>query len=72
MAIVLVDARYFGQYLQHARKSLKIKRGECARMFGVSHSELIKIENGRVLMPDKIIQKVMTNGMAMILCKRSK
>ena len=72
MAIVLVDARYFGQYLPHARKSLKIKRGECARMFGVSHSDFIKIENGRVLMPDKIIDKLMTNGMAMILCKRRK
>ena len=72
MAVVLVDARYFGQYLQHARKSLKIKRGECARMFGVSHSDFIKIENGKMLMPDKIIQKVMTNGMEMILCKRRK
>ena len=72
MAIVLVDAKYFGNYLRKARKSMNITRFECSRLFGVSHSELIKIENGKMLMPDKIIQKVMTNGMAMILCKRRK
>lgn len=39
---------------------------------GVSHRDLIKIETGKILMPEKIIQRVMTNGMAMILCKRRK
>ena len=72
MATVLVDAKYFGDYLRMVRNSMNITRFECAKLLGVSHSELIKIENGRVLMPDKIIQKVMTNGMAMILCKRRK
>ena len=72
MATLLVDAKYFGNYLRMARNSMNISRFECAKLLGVSHSELIKIENGKILMPDKIIQKVMTNGMAMILCKRRK
>ena len=47
MAVVLVDARYFGNYLRMARNSMNITRFECAKLLGVSHSELIKIENGK-------------------------
>ena len=72
MTVILVDSRYFGDYLRRARNSLNIIRRNCAKILGVSHSELIKIENGKILMPDKVIKKLMTNGMAMILCKNYK
>ena len=72
MTVVLVDARYFGDFLRHARNTMNLTRYECANILGVSHRDLIKIETGKILMPEKIIQRVMTNGMAMILCKRRK
>ena len=69
MSIVLVDSRYFGQYLARARKTVNLRRMDAAKILNISHSELIKIENGKMLMPDRIVEKLMTNGMAMILCK---
>ena len=70
MATVLVDAKYFGDYLRMARNSMNITRFECAKLLGVSHSELIKIENGKMLMPDRIVEKLMTNGLTLILSRR--
>ncbi|MBE6457955.1 MAG: helix-turn-helix transcriptional regulator [Alphaproteobacteria bacterium] len=70
MAVVLVDTKYFGHYLRHARNTLNLKRCQCANMLGVSHRDLIRIENGKMLMPEKIVERIMTNGLTMILCKR--
>ena len=46
MSIVLVDSKYFGQYLARARKTVNLRRADAAKMLNISHSELIKIENG--------------------------
>ena len=48
MAVVLVDTKYFGHYLRHARNTLNLKRCQCANMLGVSHRDLIRIENGNL------------------------
>ena len=72
MKVVLVDARYYGRSLMCARKHLRIRRIDCAKLFGISHSEIIKIENGTMLMPDRVIEKIMYNGLMMVLCKRRK
>ena len=72
MSVVLVDSKYFGCQITRARKTLKIKRTECSRLLNIPHNELIKIENGKILIPERIIEKIVTNGMAMILCKRRK
>ena len=45
---------------------------ECSSMFGISVRELWKIEKGKLLIPEEIIQKIMVNGLIMILCKRRK
>ena len=70
MSIVLVDSRYFGQYLARARKTVKLRRADAAKMLNISHSELIKIENGKMLMPDRIVEKLMTNGLTLLLSRR--
>ncbi len=72
MSIVLVDSKYFGQYLTRARKTVNLRRADAARILSVSRRELIKIENGKILMPDRIIEKIMTNGLTLILSKRRK
>ncbi len=70
MSIVLVDSKYFGQYLARARKTVNLRRADAAKMQNISHSELIKIENGKMLMPDRIVEKLMTNGLTLILSRR--
>ena len=70
MSIVLVDSRYFGQYLARARKTVNLRQADAVKMLNISHSELIKIENGKILMPDRIIEKIMTNGLTLILSRR--
>ncbi len=72
MSVVLVDSKYFGQYLTSARKTLKLRRAVTAKILSVSHRELIKIENGKILMPPRIIEKLITNGLTLILSKRRK
>ena len=72
MSIVLVDSKYFGHYLTRARKTVNLRRADAARILSVSHRELIKIENGKILMPHRIIEKIMTNGLTLILSKRRK
>ena len=70
MSIVLVDSKYFGQYLGRARKTVNLRRVDAAKILNISHSELIKIENGKMLMPDRIVEKLMTNGLTLILSRR--
>ena len=50
MSVVLVDSKYFGQYLTSARKTLKLRRAVTAKILSVSHRELIKIENNLILL----------------------
>lgn len=72
MRVVLVDAKYFAKYIRGARRQLHIHRDDCARMLGVSRRELHKIENGSMLIPENAIQRIIINGMTMLLCKRHK
>ena len=46
MSIILVDAKYYGQFLVHARHQLKIHRTEYAKILGISPRELKNIEHG--------------------------
>ncbi len=70
MSIILVDAKYFGQYFRTARKMMRLNLGDCAKMLGITRRQALKIENGKLLMPERVIEKIMVNGMAMILCKK--
>jgi len=72
MSVILVDTKYFGVFLKSARKTLGIKRQQGARMFGISPRQMSKIENGKLLIPEPMLEKIICNGMAMILCKRRK
>ena len=70
MSIILVDAKYFGQYFRVARKRMGVNLADCAKIFGITRRQVLKIENGKLLIPERVAEKIMTNGMAMILCKK--
>ena len=70
MQVVLVDAKYFGKFIRGTRRQLRLRRDECASMFGIGQRDLHKIENGTMLIPEKVLQKIIVNGMTMILCRR--
>ncbi len=72
MSVILVDTKYFGQYFRKARRELGIKSDDCARMFGLTRRQILRIECGKLLIPDRVLEKITANGMAMILCKRRK
>ena len=72
MKIILVDAKYIGHFLKSARIGLHMGLTECSGMFGISVRELRKIEKGHVLIPEEIMNKIMINGLTMIMCKRRK
>ncbi len=72
MKVVLVDARYIGKFIAGTRRQLRLGRDECASIFGISQRDLHKIENGSMLIPEKVLQKIIINGMTLILCRRKK
>ena len=72
MKVILVDAKYFGQFLKSTRKTLRLKVTDYAKMFGMTCRQIFKIENGKMLVPEGVLEKIITNGIAMILCKRRK
>ena len=72
ISVILVDTKYFGQYFRKARRDLGIKSGECGHMFGLTQRQILRIECSKLLIPDRVLEKITANGMAMILCKRRK
>ncbi len=72
MSIILVDAKYVGHFLKYARIRLHMGLNECSSLFGISVRELRKIEKGKILIPKEIINKIMVNGLTMIVCQRRK
>ena len=72
MSVILVDARYLGQYLKSTRKTLRLKRADCAKMFGVTQRQVIQIESGKLLIPERMLERIICNGIMMIMCKKHK
>ena len=70
MSIVLGDSKYFGQFLKSTRKTLRLKSAECAKMFGLNRREFLRMENGKLLIPERVLEKIVCNGIMMIMCKR--
>ncbi len=58
MSIILVDTKYFGQYFRKARRELGIKSSDCARIFGLTHHQILRIECGKLLMSGRMLEKI--------------
>ena len=72
MSVILVDTKYYGHHLMSVRKQLRIKRDECARLLGVSCRDMKNMERGQSIISEKVLHKIMSNGLLTILCKRRK
>ena len=60
MKVILVDAKYFGQFLKSTRKTLRLKVTDYAKMFGMTRRQIFKIENGKMLVPEGVLEKMVS------------
>ena len=71
MAIVLIDARYFGQILRDARRQVRVRPPEFAKMLKITSHELHNYEKGRVPIPEKIMHRLLSNGILTLCARRT-
>ena len=69
MAVVLIDARYFGQILHDARCQVRVRRPDLAKMLKIPSHDLRKYEKGTAPIPDSIMYRLVSNGI-LALCVR--
>lgn len=67
--IILVDNTYYARAIKHARRTAKIPRYCLAKYLGISKEQLAKIENGKILAPDSIMEKVLYHGLLMLAAR---
>ncbi len=68
--MTLVDAKYYGKILRHARKSLKLNRRDTAQLLNINIHELRRYEHGCCALPENITTKLMVAGLAMLSVKK--
>ena len=68
--VVLIDAKYVGTEMAHARKCAKIKRSDAARMLGVSYCDLRHMERGSIVIPEATLIKLFRYGYLMLYARR--
>ena len=71
MAIVLIDARYFGQILKNTRRQLKLGPTEFAKILRIKTRELHKYEKGTAPIPDHVMYRLLTNGVLTLCARRN-
>lgn len=58
--MITVDAKYYGNAMLVGRKSTRLRRCDAAQMLGLTQREYTKMENGKLLIPEKLIYKLMS------------
>ena len=58
--VVLVDSKYYGNAMLVGRKNARLKRCDVARMLGITPRNYSRMENGKLLIPDNILYKLMS------------
>ncbi len=69
MAMILIDARHYGEQLRHARHLLHLSAHETAKILKVSVNELHKYELGRQPIPEDLINKLLHRGLMLSMCR---
>ena len=59
MKVILVDSRYYGAHLCHARKLLRLRRRHAAEILGVTYQDYLALERGQRLIPEPVVQRLM-------------
>ncbi|MDE6250790.1 MAG: helix-turn-helix domain-containing protein [Alphaproteobacteria bacterium] len=70
MTVVLVDAKYFGAAIRRGRRNACIGRRDLGVILRITHRELAKYENGRAVIPDDILARIITNGIVLLKTRK--
>ncbi len=68
--MVLVDAKYYGYILRTARRRLRIRAKEMAKMLKVSVTDLRRYELGVSVVPENVMLHLMQAGVSLIAFKK--
>ncbi len=69
MAIILIDARHYGEQLHRARRTMRMNLQDTAHMLNITAHELHQYETGRQPMPHDLVYVLMQRGLALSLCR---
>lgn len=57
---IWIDAKYLGRAVRHGRGNAHIKKCDAAKLFGLTTHEFNQIENGKQLLSEPILFRMMT------------
>ena len=58
--MTIVDCKYFGNAFVVGRKNIRVSRADAARMLGVSRHDYMRYENGKILIPENVLYRMMS------------
>jgi len=67
--MIMVESKYYGNAMRVGRKSVNLARRDAARMLGIPPREYGKMEIGKVLIPEKVIYKLMSYGFVAMITR---
>ncbi len=70
--MVLVDAKYYGHVLKTARRRLRLRTIEMAKMLKLSAVDLRRYERGVDVIPENVILRLIQAGMSLISLKKAR
>ena len=68
----LIDARYYGGRIRHARRTAHINTRDAARMFKISPRDMARIEQGKVVPDERILLQLLYHGFVFLYMRNSK
>ena len=60
--MILIDTRYLGNAIKHARRNAKLSRHEMAGYLGVPPRDISKYESGKTIIPQNVLNKLLHRG----------
>lgn len=68
--MMLVDAKYYGHALQAARRRLRLRVTEMAKLLKISVADLRRYERGAEVISEGVILRLIQAGMSLIAFKK--
>ncbi|MBP3316280.1 MAG: helix-turn-helix transcriptional regulator [Alphaproteobacteria bacterium] len=69
MAIVLIDAKFYGNAIRMGRRSARMGRGDMAKILNIPRRTLARIEHGKILPSNELIHKIFAEACNMLWAK---
>ena len=62
--MILIDTRYLGAAIKHARRNAKLSKHGLAGYLGIPPREISKYESGKTVIPINVLNKLLRRGIA--------